>query len=334
MHSISVVIPCYNAGRFLDEALASVMAQTRPPHEILVVDDGSTDDTVPIAERHAAGDPRVRVLRLPQNGGDAAARNTGLRHATGDLVAMLDADDTWEPWHLEEVGGLLDRFPEAMVASAAARFTGRRSGTVVPRFAPGLPTRVFTLALRQSPHSQSTVVARRHVLLAAGGHDESRRGATDYDLWLRLSYEHPFVCSHRVTATYRWHGQQISSVPARQIASAHAFRHRHLERMRAAGSPEVPHVEAVTRQWWERQTRYAMWERTPLEARAFLAQWRLACVPAPLAAVWAVRVHAALTLRALRALARTGRRGARAAWRGLPTLVQRLASRIRPRPAG
>ncbi len=93
---ISVVIAAYNAARTLGETLASVHAQTRPPDEVVVVDDGSTDDTAAIA----AADPRVRLLSQA-NGGCPQATNAGLRASTGDAFALIDADDLWTPEKLE-----------------------------------------------------------------------------------------------------------------------------------------------------------------------------------------------------------------------------------------
>ncbi len=93
---VSVVVPSYNAGKTLDETLRSVRSQTHEALEIIVVDDGSTDDTAVVAQRHADADKRVRVIRQA-NGGVAAARNTGWQAASADIVALIDSDDLWAP---------------------------------------------------------------------------------------------------------------------------------------------------------------------------------------------------------------------------------------------
>ncbi|MGL6097742.1 MAG: glycosyltransferase family 2 protein, partial [Fimbriiglobus sp.] len=95
--TVSVVIPCYNGAEFLPETLRSVLAQTVPVHEILVIDDGSTDDSAAVAEGFG---PPVRVIRQP-NQGESVARNRGIDEATGEWVAFLDADDLWEPTKTE-----------------------------------------------------------------------------------------------------------------------------------------------------------------------------------------------------------------------------------------
>ncbi|HYC53548.1 MAG TPA: glycosyltransferase family A protein [Candidatus Binatia bacterium] len=93
MLHVSCIIPAFNAERYLAAAIRSVLEQTRPPHEVVVVDDGSTDGTAEVAQRH--GYP-VRLLRQA-NAGPAAARNRGIRESRGDILAFLDADDLWEP---------------------------------------------------------------------------------------------------------------------------------------------------------------------------------------------------------------------------------------------
>ena len=90
---VSVVLPVYNRAHYVAEAIESVLGQTLPPDELIVVDDGSTDDSVAVVERFAR--PGLRVLRQP-NGGIGSARNAGLRAVTGELVAFIDSDDLWE----------------------------------------------------------------------------------------------------------------------------------------------------------------------------------------------------------------------------------------------
>ena len=113
--SVSVVIPAYNAERFIGEAIESVLAQTHPPFEVVVVDDGSTDATATVAR----GYPGVTLIQR-ENGGIGAARNTGVAAATGDWLAFLDADDTWPPDRLS-----------ALLAEAEACGADAVFGTVV-----------------------------------------------------------------------------------------------------------------------------------------------------------------------------------------------------------
>lgn len=98
---VSIITPCYNGGRYLADTIESVLGQTYAHWEMFVVDDGSTDDTPQIAESYAARDARIHLIRQP-NGGTARARNAAMRVARGRYIALLDADDLWEPDFLEE----------------------------------------------------------------------------------------------------------------------------------------------------------------------------------------------------------------------------------------
>jgi glycosyltransferase involved in cell wall biosynthesis len=99
-HLVSVVIPAFNAGATIDETLRSVRSQSHEPLEIIVVDDGSTDDTLAVAERHADQDPRIKIMRQG-NAGVAAARNVGWQAARAEFIAFIDADDLWAPSKIE-----------------------------------------------------------------------------------------------------------------------------------------------------------------------------------------------------------------------------------------
>src|SRR5262245_10450327 len=113
--SISVVIAVYNGEAMIGDAVASVLAQTLPPAEVIVVDDGSSDGTPAVVDRIAAGEPRVRRLRQDPNQGQAAALNRGVAEARGAYLAFLDADDVWRPDKLARQAALLDARPELEV---------------------------------------------------------------------------------------------------------------------------------------------------------------------------------------------------------------------------
>jgi glycosyltransferase involved in cell wall biosynthesis len=123
---VSVIIPTYNYGRFLRESIGSVQKQTVEDVEILVVDDGSTDDTPEIVQSLAAEDPRVEYLPMPRTG-VSDARNHGLEHARGEFIAYLDADDRWRPDKLELQLSMMRSEPElGLVFTNALRFQGDR----------------------------------------------------------------------------------------------------------------------------------------------------------------------------------------------------------------
>lgn len=102
MASVSIIMPTFNSEKYIEDAIASVTAQTYTDWELLIVDDASLDRTVEVAKRYADSDKRISVFRLNINGGPAQARNVGLQHASGEFVAFLDSDDLWMPEKLEK----------------------------------------------------------------------------------------------------------------------------------------------------------------------------------------------------------------------------------------
>ena len=209
--AVSVVIPAFNYAHFLPQAIASVLGQTHPTLELLIVDDGSTDDTRTVVA--ATTDPRVRYL-WQENAGLSASRNTGIREARHPLVAFLDADDMWKPEFLATV---LDRFAElpedfACVATGTIRMDATGQPSATSRYNPS-HTRELTVrdfCLRNHPLS-SSVVVKRHVFAEAGGFDTGLRSSEDRDMWIRLTARgHRFFLIGEPSAFIRRHPKNMS----------------------------------------------------------------------------------------------------------------------------
>jgi glycosyltransferase involved in cell wall biosynthesis len=177
---VSVVVPAHDAEATIEAALRSALNQTRPPDEIVVVDDGSVDKTAAAARR--AGDA-VRVVVQPQ-GGPSAARNAGVAASSGDWVAFLDADDEWHPEKLEHQLRLAAGDVVLVATDWARDPVAARAPRVVPTSA--IPTSRILLLNR---FQTSTVLLRRDAFMAAGGFDPSLDGVEDWDMWLRASRE-------------------------------------------------------------------------------------------------------------------------------------------------
>jgi len=200
--AVSVVIPCFDQAHYLGEAIESVLAQTTPPAELIVVDDGSDDNSFEVAGRYPS------VLRQRQSHrGVAAARNAGLAASSGDQLLFLDADDRLLPQALEIGAEALRRRPQVAFVSGAPRDIGangaRSSGLRQP-----LVTQDHYLHLLESCFiwSGSSIVFRRSAIEAVAGFDESLAAGDDYDLYLRLARRFPVYCHDEVVTEYRRHG--------------------------------------------------------------------------------------------------------------------------------
>ena len=190
--TISAVIPLYNGASYIEECLNSVFNQTLPPHEVIVVDDGSTDDGPAIVERFALTRP-ITLLRKP-NGGQSSARNYGIAHSTGQLIALLDQDDAWYPNHLTELSkpfrrprypalgwvySNLDEVDER--GKMVSRDCLQKAAHVIH------PKRDLTHCLKADMFIlPSATVMSRAAFDAVGGFDERLVGFEDDDLFLRM----------------------------------------------------------------------------------------------------------------------------------------------------
>jgi glycosyltransferase involved in cell wall biosynthesis len=180
--TVSVVIPTFNSASLVTLAVDSALAQTAPPAEVIVVDDGSTDDTR--RQVSAYGD-RVVYLHQP-NRGVAAARNLGLRRATCEFIAFLDADDLWHPRKLELQLAAMTAEPDLALLGTAR--TPWPLDPSLPVAGPATIRRVPWRDLAVKNYlTASSVLARRAALQRAGEFDTTLQGPEDYDLWLRIA---------------------------------------------------------------------------------------------------------------------------------------------------
>jgi glycosyltransferase involved in cell wall biosynthesis len=206
--SVSVIIPTYNASKYIRDALDSVIAQTYPVHEVIVVDDGSTDNTRDIVKsyvRPKTEDQRPKTLHptpltlhhnsttisyiYQENNGPAAARNTGIRAATGDYIAFLDADDTWLPEKIEIQLAKLKENPEYALVHTNRIFVSD-SGITKPDKKRVLQQGwIFDELLKKNFICLSTILVKRSCFDEIGYFDENPRvnRCEDYDMWLRIA---------------------------------------------------------------------------------------------------------------------------------------------------
>lgn len=253
--AFSVVVAAFNSAARIAETLNSVLDQTRPELELIVVDDGSSDRTAAVAEELAAGDRRIRVLRQ-SNRGTVAARNAGLAAARGEYVSFLDDDDLWLPDYLEAVAARLERgagvglvHTDAWVLDAASGGVGRR--TALERFA--LPVRRSLRAaepaaaeaalLRVNFVTTCAATVSRPALDAVGELDPSIRGCDDWDLWLRIAGAgFGVACIEEPLAVLRKRSDSVGSDRSMMAANSRLVLERALRR-----GPATPRARRIAR---------------------------------------------------------------------------------------
>jgi glycosyltransferase involved in cell wall biosynthesis len=210
---VSVIIPCYQQSHFLGEAIESALAQTYPRHEIIVVDDGSTDDTAVIVARYHG----VRYI-FQENQGTAAARNRGLHASRGSHLVFLDADDRLLPMAFETALNCLNAHPEcAFVFGLCALIAG--DGSTLSIQEPYQEDDSYRAMLRgcQIWHP-ATVMCKRSVFDFVTGFDTSLGGCSDYDFYLRVARKCAIYCHNYVVSEYRQHATNKSIHKARMLA--------------------------------------------------------------------------------------------------------------------
>ena len=217
MPLVSVVVPSHNRVGLLKRTLQSILAQSLTDLEVIVVDDGSTDDTTVAA---TAADPRVVVHRNRQPVGVSAARNQGIAVARGDWIAFCDDDDLWAP----------DKLARQLDAAEHARADWAYAGDVnvderlrvLSGGPPPDPSAVMALLPRYNPIASggSNVVVRSHVLKAVGGFDPGLRRTEDWDLWIRIARSGPPAWVRAPMVAYRFHAGNVAVDPKDMVEEA------------------------------------------------------------------------------------------------------------------
>ena len=244
--AVSVVMPVRDGQTFVDDAIRSIRAQSHHEIEFIVVDDGSRDGTRGILDRHAADDPRIRIIAQPALG-VVAGLNHGIEAASGSLIARMDADDIAKPERLaRQVTALLQHPKAALVGSGYEVIDGagrvRRSASV-----PTSPGDIREALMHGNCIAHPTVLMRRDAVLAVGGYRRAFLQCEDYDLWLRLSERHDLLNIDEPLLQYREHSAQLTWGHLEQrILSELAARESARWRSRG-GSDPADDMDPVTR---------------------------------------------------------------------------------------
>ncbi len=218
--TISVIIPVYNQAVYVSEAIQSVLGQTYPDFELIVVDDGSTDETPRILE--SFHDPRLRVFRQP-NKGLSEARNYGLRESSAPLVTFLDSDDYFYPDKLAVLSDYLQEHPEIGLVSGGTQYIDQKGQPLRQEVnSPGiLDLHKFLIS---NPICVSAILMRRIWFDRVGMFDVNLRACEDWDLWIRLAYAGcRFAWVEQPVVAYRYHGGQMTRESDRMRKAIFSF---------------------------------------------------------------------------------------------------------------
>lgn len=256
--SYSIVIPTYNRPDLLGRAIASALAQSAPPLEVLVVDDGS--DVPP----EVGPDPRVRLIRLPENRGNAAARNAGLAAARGRWIVFLDDDDVLLPDIAEtSLAALANTSLPAPVAALSGVEVVGRSGRIISERLPPTLSRGAHFFLEPHPPgtsflSKQTLFAETAVVRSIGGFDESFRSRVPSEMFLRLNPVCSLIGIPRVTyRQFRHEGPRVSDDPALRTTSFEQLVAKHRELFRAHPRGHAKMLSEHARTLWRSGERTA-----------------------------------------------------------------------------
>jgi glycosyltransferase involved in cell wall biosynthesis len=269
--TVSVVLPVYNGSATLARAIDSVLSQTHRKLELIVVDDGSSEPADHVIEKYA-GESRLRYLRKP-NGGVASARNFGVEHSSGDVIAFCDQDDHWLPHKLALQLEALSDPATALVYGWVHVDGGVKSRDLKPT----LRGSCFNDLLNRNFMSCCTVIVRKSALLDVGGFDEDRRlsGCDDWFVWLKIALKYKIDVTPQTVAVYSLHESNYSKNESKMLTAALCC----LDKLQAYDTAaEVPgqQLVAARRNVYLHYATNLRWQGQFREAgQAYLSAWRL-----------------------------------------------------------
>jgi glycosyltransferase involved in cell wall biosynthesis len=245
---VSVILPTYNRAALSGTAIESVLGQSFDDLELMVVDDGSADDTEALVRRYQDRDARVRYLRQ-EHRGISAAMNAGIRAASGQLIARIDSDDRWLPDLLETEVAMLEARPEIGLVYSRGQWMDQDLNPLSITVGQPLhfPNDTLRSMLWGDATCSVTVVARRECFDRAGFFDESLATSEDWDMWLRTAFHYDFVFVDRVLAHLRRHEGNATSTQVPSLAAFLGSRRKVLDKFFSRGdlSPRIAGTKSV-----------------------------------------------------------------------------------------
>lgn len=202
---LTVFTPFYKELQYFDQTIASVLSQSFGDFEYLMINDGDPADAAAIERRY--NDPRIRIINSPARLGLSGSRDAGLREARGELIAFIDSDDFCEPGRFEKQVTFLDAHPDHVLVGSALRYIDEQSQTIGKRVYPETDEEIKPRMVALNCIAQPSVMARRAVLIEAGGYTQEFPFAEDYDLWLRVARFGRFHNLPEQLVAYRIHAE-------------------------------------------------------------------------------------------------------------------------------
>ncbi|BAZ00088.1 amino acid adenylation domain-containing protein [Tolypothrix tenuis PCC 7101] len=262
---VSVIIPAYNSANFLPEAIESVLKQTYPVFEIIVVDDGSTDETKQVCDRY----PTIKYI-YQSNQGLIGARNTGFEASTGEYILFLDSDDTILPDAVESGINAITAHPEAgFVFGNYALQSQNPDGSYINEeiYENHQEVANYENILAGKIKLQcACILFQRQAIESVGAFDPKTKGAEDYNLYLRIAREFPIYAHGQLVSTYRYHGGNVSANPAAMLINSLNAHSLQLAFIQQSGNKEYAAAYEQGRQAWIK----LFIERIPYEIKRFI----------------------------------------------------------------
>ncbi|MBD2022176.1 glycosyltransferase family 2 protein [Leptolyngbya sp. FACHB-36] len=260
---VSVLLPAYNSQRYVAETVESILAQTMSDFELIIIDDGSTDDTLKILQQYAAKDSRIR-LSSHENQGVSRTRNQLLAQAQGEIIAVMDADDVALPDRFARQLEFLQTHPEVVCVGAAHEVIDEEGRLLTCLILPEDDAEIQRQALAgHGSICHPCAMIRRSALLQVGGYDERLLSAHDLDLWLKLGEVGQLANLKDVLMRYRINTQSVSAKNPKEqrdearMACEWAWQRRNIEGRFEAAEPWRPSDDRASRHQFTLQ--YAWW---------------------------------------------------------------------------
>lgn len=233
---ISIIMPCYNGVGYLKRSIASIYAQTFKNFELIVVDDGSSDNSPTLLAELAKINDTMHIIHQ-SNGGVSAARNTGLRAVRGEFIAFLDADDTWDPGFLMKLYQVLQVLPDAVIAYCGWQNTGLEANRCKPYIPPDYEnSNKIETFLKGCPWPIHAALTRKSAIDAIQGFNQNLQLSEDYEMWLKIASFHKITLVPEVLAYYH-HQQQGEQATNNRLRVA--LNHWQVQRTFLTDNPDI-----------------------------------------------------------------------------------------------